>query len=122
MMVSNRCQAPVTGARVSVSILVFLDDGLEREIANSIPAVGLMFQSLFSWMMVSNHLVCHVSGPRDEFQSLFSWMMVSNQVDGLATMFRKRFQSLFSWMMVSNTICGFNFRIAIISFNPCFLG
>ena len=106
MMVSNERELPTRGDRPDVSILVFLDDGLElgREwVRAAEPEVSIL-------VFLDDGLEQKQFRPPCAqillFQSLFSWMMVSNTLAGRYGFLVSRFQSLFSWMMVSNSAAG----------------
>ena len=116
-------------ARVTVSILVFVDVALERYICFSEIFGGIGFQSLFSWMSLWNEIPSERVEEHHGFQSLFSWMSLWNIsyglqrcclhqvsilvfVDVALERYRSQypkedesgFQSLFSWMSLWNTI------------------
>ncbi len=110
--------------------------------------LSLRFQSLLSWMLLSNaeelgwHSVDATvsilvildvalkqcaglisSRNFSWFQSLLSWMLLSNTV-GRIWLLRAypQFQSLLSWMLLSNIrSCRFSAR-SFIGFNPCYPG
>ncbi len=61
------------------------------------------FQSLLSWMLLSNASADDRTDDQFQFQSLLSWMLLSNSIRSRYRVRRYRFQSLFSWMLLSNS-------------------
>ncbi len=110
-----------------VSILVFLDLAL-RAILPLVPStfsgfnpcflgscsprhfsvifsiIHLMFQSLFSWILLSEFTLSVKSLLPLEFQSLFSWILLSEDTKQLLDDLYTGFQSLFSWILLSEEV------------------
>ncbi len=81
------------------------------------------FQSLLSWMLLSNIVALPISARNVRmFQSLLSWMLLSNLMQFFYFLTFTRFQSLLSWMLLSNLVFIVHFLFSITSFNPCYPG
>ncbi len=140
--------SPIGGVYVetSVSILVFLDLAL-RGSAHALKLLHILFQSLFSWILLSeDHDTLFDIVHRKSFNPCFlgscSPRMAAERLDASL----REFQSLFSWILLSeHEVCGsilswqsvsilvfldlalrahFSYRPDQEgkSFNPCFLG
>ncbi len=106
-----------------VSILVILDVALKPCRGTVMVSLRIWFQSLLSWMLLSNPILAPVSpGGPCSFQSLLSWMLLSNIGTVLRSPGTKRFQSLLSWMLLSNRLSFNCWMLLSRSFNPCYPG
>ena len=96
-----------------VSILVFLDAGLEAKYAVNISWWFIGFQSLFFWMPVWKVPARNRFLDIKPFQSLFFWMPVWKNLSFFHKIGISRFQSLFFWMPVWKIGVGFPLHTVI---------
>ena len=130
-----------------VSILVLLDVALKASNCVIPCWVFVMFQSLFSWMLLWKSSKFNMWTANYRFQSLFSWMLLWKLTGHTGLCIRKLvsilvlldvalkvglrgvdvqvldgFQSLFSWMLLWKTGISPGPGALRKSFNPCSLG
>ncbi len=106
----------------AVSILVILDVALKLCTGRGLTLLAAQFQSLLSWMLLSNLSIYFCFNPAGMFQSLLSWMLLSNVFCGFDVFDFLQFQSLLSWMLLSNEDLRAGCPLQEQCFNPCYPG
>ncbi len=129
-----------------VSILVFLDLALRARQSSMIRRRIARFNPCFLGSCSPRASLVASSSSVSTFQSLFSWILLSESLRDIGSPVRITFQSLFSWILLSESDIFLrrirNFSVSILvfldlalrdliwkywvttesSFNPCFLG
>ncbi len=82
----------------------------------------ILFQSLFSWILLSEEDLRKAISFLNRFQSLFSWILLSESKRPKLPDEYNWFQSLFSWILLSEQAGSRSPQEFLWGFNPCFLG